>query len=170
VSRAEAPAERDWPAPPTPPYTNEACGLSVQTGQDVIDLFGAGFYTEVLLLRDIFLKARNSLLTGNDYARLRIAVLFVFLAYNATEGGWRATHLSFLVLLLVGVEVTLVTKARTANDRDFGRARRVLSNRTGEFAELPSMRVHAARTSQIRIEQLAVRDAVQRPGSAELLI
>jgi uncharacterized protein DUF4214 len=30
------------------PYTNEACGLSVQTGQDAIDLFVEGLFTEVL--------------------------------------------------------------------------------------------------------------------------
>src|SRR5262245_20220097 len=30
------------------PYTNEACGMSVKTAEDAIDLFVAGFYTEVL--------------------------------------------------------------------------------------------------------------------------
>ena len=53
------------------------------------------------LVFSVFLKARKSLMVDFSYGRLRMAVLGMFLIYNVTEAGYKATTLMFFVLLLV---------------------------------------------------------------------
>jgi exopolysaccharide production protein ExoQ len=68
-----------------------------------LELGFIGLILFALMLHGIFTQAKRSLMSGVDFGRLSVAVLLVFLAYNVTEAGWRATHLSFFVLLLVGI-------------------------------------------------------------------
>jgi exopolysaccharide production protein ExoQ len=73
-----------------------------------------------LFLYSIFVNAKRSLITGSHYGKVVVTVLFVFLAYNVTEAGWRATHLSFFVLLLVGIQAPVRRKVKVATNARAG--------------------------------------------------
>jgi len=56
------------------------------------------------LVISVFFKAKRSLTSSFDYGRLRLVVLTLFLVYNMTEAGYKATTLIFFVLLLIAVD------------------------------------------------------------------
>ncbi|HEY7292606.1 MAG TPA: O-antigen ligase family protein [Vicinamibacterales bacterium] len=70
-----------------------------------IELGFIGLALFAALLFSTFWRAKKSLLSSFDYGRLRVAILTVFLLYNVTESGYKATTFIFFVLLLVAIEV-----------------------------------------------------------------
>jgi O-antigen ligase len=56
------------------------------------------------LVVSVFFKAKRSLLTSFDYGRLRLVMIALFLLYNMTEAGYKATTLIFFVFLLIAMD------------------------------------------------------------------
>jgi O-antigen ligase len=78
-----------------------------------LELGFVGLALMAALVLSVFLKAKKSLLSNFDYGRLRLVVLTLFLVYNMTEAGYKATTLMFFVLLLVAVDPPLPARAQT---------------------------------------------------------
>src|SRR5262245_11507585 len=69
-----------------------------------LELGIVGLTLLVGLLLGVFQRARVTLTSNLDHARLQIALLFIFLVYNVTEAASKVTTLMFFVLLLVVTE------------------------------------------------------------------
>lgn len=52
-----------------------------------------------------FRRARESIVMGADFGRLRMTILFVFLVYNISESAYKATNFMFFILLLVAADM-----------------------------------------------------------------
>lgn len=68
-----------------------------------LGFIGLGLFGFFLL--GLFFRAKQSLINDGAYGQLRMAMLAVFVSYNITEAGYKATTLIFFTLLLVALQI-----------------------------------------------------------------
>ncbi len=87
-----------------------------------LELGAIGLFLLAGVVFSAFRSAKQSMASNLDYGRLQVVMVAVFLIYNITEAGYKATTLMFFMLLLTGMNsprprqanVPARTPARTA--------------------------------------------------------
>ncbi len=76
-----------------------------------LELGAVGLFLLAGVVLSAFARALQSLATESPYGRLRMAFLVVFLAYNFTESGYKATTFICFVFLMVAIEAPATLRA-----------------------------------------------------------
>jgi O-antigen ligase len=87
-----------------------------------LELGMVGLFLFAGFLLTVFLKGKRSLAKDVVYGRLRLAVLAVYILYNVTESGYKATNLIFFLLLLIAIEIPAVPRLRRPDAGAVGEA------------------------------------------------
>ena len=69
-----------------------------------LELGAVGLCLMTGLVFSAYRKAQRSLVSSFDYGRLRLVLLFIFILYNLTEAGYKATTSIAFVFLLIAID------------------------------------------------------------------